>query len=374
MPSLATATQNRTNVNVNLAVRELEMRAATQATPQFRANYHEFHPASSEPQDFGVNTGEMVWTRVKDAPGAQRRANVFTSFNMMAFPLSNLEREGKNSLTRDEQAWLYAKSQYRCVGIAVKDTAYSKGSTHIVDPPVITVTGTIDILNLGPKSIKAMDLIMACIPTAAERRHPRVKGLSDTKIVGIPKPFDPSDVKPLVATYLRYFGVSNATEARLPVVTKRPLCDVNDAAEAFAQQVRYAFLLGALLGKKSGLAGLGPEELERAVGLRPVERGAVITVPDGPEWAFAQEYRGVPLPKFIMRLMLGLTPKMADGFTEISKHMSMQTRDLVCNAAANTLSAENQRISILHNEVIGVALGPAEPGQPFPLHLQMLRV
>ena len=173
MPSLATAPQNRTNVNVNLAVRELEMRAATQATPQFRANYHEFHPASSEPQDFGVNTGEMVWTRVKDAPGAQRRANVFTSFNMMAFPLSNLEREGKNSLTRDEQAWLYAKSQYRCVGIAVKDTAYSKGSTHIVDPPVITVTGTIDILNLGPKSIKAMDLIMACIPTAAERRHPR---------------------------------------------------------------------------------------------------------------------------------------------------------------------------------------------------------
>jgi hypothetical protein len=329
-----------------------------------------------------LNKGEIVLKR-KGPPGEHNRVNVFTSLNGACILQSKLKAmsatagDRQTPLSDEEKARIFLESQYEFVGVCAKTVEVDPHSQFTKDTPVVALSGTYDMINMSTKAICAMDLIRYSIPTPSERfRLPGgggdVKGYSKTKWTAIPVPFNPSDTDPLLSTYKRYFGVDGALVAKgLGPVKVKVANEVNDAAEAFADHMRYMFFMGAMM-QSAGALGATPN-LEKACGLAPcsnAEAAAYQTLSD--HWNFLGDYKGMPISKAIILLGLGLSKPLSVSLVKQNPSLSMSTRNLSMNCGSNSIATQNMRVSILGKSIIGKALTSAAPGKTFSIEVRAL--
>ncbi len=381
----STAPMGVTIVNVNLDVTELNRRGTTQTQDGFTSSHVEVYQQRQDIEDYSVKKGEPYMIKRRAAVGPNNRVNAVTSFNGYAVPRSVIDRykEHDKKMTDEEAAMRFLEDTFRCGGLAQKSVAYEQYQVQAVDGPTMSVLGMADALNRGPLQICPMDLIQVRFPTREELRSAPAYGLNEgltqsrgipsSKVTAITVPFDPENTAPSVDKYLKYFEVATPAQAKLDLKTTRAELERDKCADAIDDAMRFWVLAGLLLATKQGIRGKSAAELEKLVGLAPIAQGeaAAYRVPSGsPDWAFAKEYVGAPIPKMISRICAGLPHAIAQDWTEIETIMTLKTRNLAMNSLANLISALNRKLAYENAGIIGVAQTGAMPGHEFQILLK----
>jgi hypothetical protein len=382
-----TAPQSIITINCNVDFLELQKRSENLASDGALLSYYQVFPTGQDDSDLHLNKGEIVLKR-KGPPGEHNRVNVFTSLNGVCILRSKLSAtsttagDRQTPLSDEERARNFLETQYELVGVCAKTVEVSPHSQFTKDTPVIALSGTYDMINMSNKPICAMDLIIARIPLPSERfKLPGgggdVKGYSKTKWTAIPVKFNPTDVEPLLSTYKRYFGVDGVLVAQgLAPVKVKVANDVNDAAEAFAEQTRYMFFMGAMMHQAGAFgqnSNISIENLEKACGLAAYGQGEAEKFKTKTNaWNFLGDYKGMPISKAIMLLGLGLSKPLSISLVNQHKGLSHPTRNLSMNCGSNSISTQNMRVSILGKSIVGKALTSAAPGKSFSIEVRSL--
>lgn len=381
---LATASQHSTIVNVNVARDVFQARSSVhESANSLDTDYITVFPASTDPEVDSFNKGELMWAVRGGMVGENGRTNVFTSFNSEVLATSDLDVRfdmshpaGKAKFAEwdvDEKARTLLEEKYICVGVCPKDLPLTRNSEHMEDQPTLAIAGTFDVINAGLGDVRAMDILRARIPTMKERYTGGVKGVARNKVVGIVEVFNPRDVKPQARTFRTYFAVDSKQAAFTLPVSKRTANEANEFADAAMNSFRYAVLFGIWLQKTVlTTSTLNPEKVVGLVPIAEVERRDYTpTSGQQTSLSFLGEFSGMPFPKLVAYVNLGLDKEAAKAFAQ-QAGFSRITRDLAMNCLADFLAASNARLDFLLNTVIGRAVSSARPGEIFEMDVKKM--
>ena len=124
---------------------------------------------------------------------------------------------------------------------------------------------------------------------------------------------------------------------------------------------------------KEALDPNGTSNIDREVVVElkpiPANDAARYRVPDRNDaFKFAQDYVGVPIPKFLARLALGIPKPMAKQWTMVETNMKHSTRNLVMNAPVDFFATMQTQMANEFSTVIATALTRSEPGTRCTVH------